>query len=160
MRDLYLMGDYIKAQYIMRRQALEEELQRAAPPATPDLDRTQTLLLEDFARFWEAEPDPEERRKLIATLFEHIWQRDGAIVAVKPQAAFARYFVAANEARAKHPKADPKSGVTKAGATGVSPGLSTPRRAGHRSMARPAVDREVITWRIETSTGNSKRHRR
>jgi hypothetical protein len=49
------MGDYTKAQYVMRRQALEEELQRTAPPATPDLDRAQALL-EDFARFWEAEP--------------------------------------------------------------------------------------------------------
>jgi hypothetical protein len=75
------MGDYTKAQYVMRRQALEEELQRTAPPATPDLDRAQALL-EDFARFWEAEPDPAERRKLIATLFEHIWQKDGTIVAV------------------------------------------------------------------------------
>ncbi len=113
LRDLYLMGDYTKAQYVMRRQALEEELQRTAPPATPDLDRAQALL-EDFARFWEAEPNPAERRKLIATLFEHVWQKDGSIVAVKPQAAFAKYFVAANEARAKHPKADRKSGVTKA----------------------------------------------
>lgn len=126
LRDLYLMGDYTKAQYVMRRQALEEELQRTAPPATPDLDRAQALL-EDFARFWEAEPDPAERRKPIATLFEHVWQKDGSIVAVKPQAAFAKYFVAANEARTKHPKADRKSGVTKAGATGLEPTIVTLR---------------------------------
>ncbi len=62
------------------------------------------------SRFWEAEPNPAERRKLIATLFEHIWQKDGSIVAVKPQAAFARYFVAANDARTKHPKQAGKAG--------------------------------------------------
>jgi DNA invertase Pin-like site-specific DNA recombinase len=136
LRDLFLMGDYTKAQYVMRRQALEEELQRTAPPATPDLDRAQALL-KDFARFWEAEPDPAERRKLIATLFEHVWQKDGSIVAVKPQAAFAKYFVAANEARTKHPKADRKSGATKAGATGLEPATSavTGQRSNQLSYA-------------------------
>ncbi|HEY7830280.1 MAG TPA: recombinase family protein [Solirubrobacteraceae bacterium] len=41
----------------LRRQAIEEELQRLAPPTTPDLDRAQELL-GDFKRFWDAEPDP------------------------------------------------------------------------------------------------------
>jgi hypothetical protein len=72
LRDLYLMGDLTKAQYVMRRQAIEEELQRAKPPTDPDLDRAQALL-EDFARFWETEPDPAERRKLLNALFDHIW---------------------------------------------------------------------------------------
>lgn len=57
LRDLYMMGDFTKGQYIMRRQALEEELQPTTPPTDPDLDRAQALL-EDFAQFWEAERDP------------------------------------------------------------------------------------------------------
>lgn len=65
---------------------------------------------------------------MTTTLFQHVWQKDGAIVAVKPQAAFAKYFVAANEARTKNPKPDQKSGVTKAGATGVEPSFGTPLR--------------------------------
>jgi site-specific DNA recombinase len=154
LRDLFLMGDYTKAQYVMRRQALEEELQRTAPPATPDLDRAQALL-EDFARFWEAEPNPAERRKLIATLFEHVWQKDGAIVAVKPQAAFAKYFVAANKARAKHPEADPKRGVTKAGATGLEPATSavTGQRSNQLSYAPVLAARDTTTCVAQSIAG-------
>ena len=54
-------------------------------------------LLADFARFWEIEPSPAERRKLIASLFERIWELGGAIVAVKPHSAFAPYFEAAQK---------------------------------------------------------------
>jgi hypothetical protein len=56
LRDLYVLGDFTKAQYVMRRQAIEEELQRTKPPVNPNLDRAQKLL-EDFARFWDAEPE-------------------------------------------------------------------------------------------------------
>lgn len=41
---LYALGDLTKAQYIMRRQALEEELQRQGPPAKPAIDRATALL--------------------------------------------------------------------------------------------------------------------
>lgn len=116
LRNLYMMGDFTKPQYVMRRQALEEELQRTKPPVTPALDRAKALL-EDFGTLWETEQNPAERRKLIATLFEQIWQQDGTIVAVKPRSAFARYFTAVEEARSKRPKADLHSGATKAGAT-------------------------------------------
>jgi len=97
---LYVLGDLTKARYIMRRQALEEELQRLAPPADPNLDRAQELL-GDFAAFWRAEPDPAERRKLLANPFDHIWQDSGLIVAVKPRPAFAAYFKALDKARPK-----------------------------------------------------------
>ncbi len=50
---------------------------------TPHLDRAQELL-GDFARFWHAEPNPAKRRKLLASLFDHIWQDAGHIVAVTP----------------------------------------------------------------------------
>jgi hypothetical protein len=122
-----MMGDFTKPQYVMRRQALEEELQRTKPPVTPALDRAKALL-EDFGTLWQAEQDPIERRKLIATLFEQIWQKDGAIVAVKPRSAFARYFTTVEEARSKRPKAGLNSGVTKAGATGVEPCPDTAHR--------------------------------
>ncbi len=135
LRDLYMMDDFTKPQYVMRRQALEEELQRTNPPATPALDRAKALL-EDFGTLWEAEQDPAERRKLIATLFEQIWQKDGTIVAVKPRSAFARYFTAVEEARSKRPKAGLHNGVTKAGATGVQPSSGTPSRSERVARAR------------------------
>ncbi len=99
------MGDITKPMYVMQRQVLEEEPQRAKPPTHPDLDRAQTIL-EDFSRFWDAEPEPAERRKLILSLFAQVWAKDNRIVAVKPNTAFAHYFTAASEVRAKHPKAD------------------------------------------------------
>jgi site-specific DNA recombinase len=39
LQDLYVLGDLTKPRYIMRRQTLEEELQRLAPPADPHLER-------------------------------------------------------------------------------------------------------------------------
>ncbi|MHB1836915.1 MAG: recombinase zinc ribbon domain-containing protein [Solirubrobacteraceae bacterium] len=122
LRELYVMGDLTKSQYVMRRQVTEEELQRTKPPADPDLDRAQKLL-GDFARFWEAEPEPAERRKLLLSLFAQVWAKDGAIVAVKPNTAFARYFTAASEVRAKHSKDGTNSEATKAEATGLDPAL-------------------------------------
>jgi hypothetical protein len=61
-------------------------------------------ILEDFARFWDAEPEPAERRKLVLSLFEQVWQKDGQIVAVKPNHVFASYFTAVSEEQAFCPK--------------------------------------------------------
>jgi hypothetical protein len=122
------MGDLTKPQYAMRRRVVEEELQRAKPPTDPDLDldRAQAIL-EDFARFWDAEHEPAERRKLILSLFAQVWAKDNQIVAVKPNPAFANHFTAASEVRSTHPKADADDEATKAGATGVEPAFVTPR---------------------------------
>jgi hypothetical protein len=110
----------------MRRQIIEEELQRAKPPT--DLDPAHAIL-EDFARFWDAEPNPAERRKLILSLFAQIWAKDDKIVAVKPNPAFADYFSAASEVRNQHPKADAGDEATNTGATGVEPSFGTPSRS-------------------------------
>jgi site-specific DNA recombinase len=139
LRDLYVMGDITKPQYVMQRQVLEEELQRAKPPTDPDLDRAQAIL-EDFSRFWDAEPEPAERRRLILSLFAQVWAKDNQIVAVKPNPAFANYFTAASEVRATHPKADAGDEATNTGATGLEPATSavTGQRSNLLSYA-PAV---------------------
>ena len=49
-------------------------------------------LLDDFARFWDEEPSPLERRKLISTLLDRVSQDGGRIVAVRPRQPFVRYF--------------------------------------------------------------------
>jgi hypothetical protein len=54
-------------------------------------------LLADFGSFWELEPSPTERRKLLTSLFDRVWEHGGAITAVKPRTAFARYFRAAED---------------------------------------------------------------
>ena len=91
LRDLYVLGDLTKNQYVMKRQAIEEELSRHAPPIDPALARAEALL-QDFACFWDEEPSPLERRKLIATLLDRVWQDGGTIVAVRPRQPFVRYF--------------------------------------------------------------------
>jgi hypothetical protein len=91
LQDLYVMGDLTKSQYVLRRQALEEELQRLGLPFDPQLDQAAEVL-RDFARFWAIEPSPTERHRLLATLFDRVWQQDGQVVAAKPHAAFARYL--------------------------------------------------------------------
>lgn len=106
LRDLYLMGDLTKSQYVMRRQMIEEELQRIDPPTDPHLDRARKIL-DDFAGFWATEPAATERRKLLAELFQTIWQEDGQIVAIKPQPPLAPYFTAIRDAQGDRLK-DPK----------------------------------------------------
>jgi resolvase-like protein/recombinase-like zinc beta ribbon protein/recombinase len=142
LRELYPMGDIAKPQYVMRRQIIEEELQRTNPPTSPDLDRAH-VILEDFARFWDAEPNPAERRKLLLSLFAQVWAKDNRIVAVKPNPAFASYFTAASEVRATHPKADAGDEATNTGATGLEPATSavTGQRSNLLSYA-PAIARD------------------
>jgi site-specific DNA recombinase len=96
LRDLYVMGDLSKNEYVLRRQALEEELERTGAPTDPRLDKVDEVL-SDFGRFWDLETEPAERRKLLATLFDRVWQDGGTIVAVKPREPFLRYFRAADE---------------------------------------------------------------
>lgn len=91
LQDIYVMGDMTRAQYLMRRQAIEQELERMAPPVDPQLDKAAAILA-DFGTFWEMESSPAERRKLLTSLFERVWEQNGAITAVKPRAVFAGYF--------------------------------------------------------------------
>ena len=110
LRDLYVMGDLTKSEYVLRRQALEEELARTRSPFDPRLDKAEEVLA-DFGRIWALEDDPAKRRRLLATLFDRVWQDGGTIVAVKPREAFLRYFKAADElARRREKKRGVKSG--------------------------------------------------
>jgi hypothetical protein len=84
----------------MRRQTIEEKLQRLGAPADPGLDRARELL-SDFARFWEIETEAAERRELLLSLFEQVWAQEGRIVAVQPREDFLPYFQAATRCRAK-----------------------------------------------------------
>jgi site-specific DNA recombinase len=93
LQDLFVLGDLTKAQYVMRRQAVQDELERLTPPADPQLSEAEQVLT-DFSSFWEREHAPAERHRLLATLFEQVWQDDGRVVAIKPQPAFAAYFQA------------------------------------------------------------------
>jgi hypothetical protein len=94
----------------MRRQALEEEVERLGPPIDPDIARAEALL-DDFAQFWTIEAAPGERHKLLAQLFDRVWQDSGNIVAVKPRAPFARYFQTVADIQALEEIPGTQSGV-------------------------------------------------
>jgi site-specific DNA recombinase len=121
LRELYVMGDMTKDEYEIRRQAIDEELERIGPPLDPQIERAEEIL-SDFARFWEAEPKAAERRKLIASLFDSVWQEDGQIVAVKPREPFVRYFKLADEA------AQLRTGVERGGKGGGGQTRKKPRK--------------------------------
>jgi hypothetical protein len=93
LKDLYLLGDLTKAQYIMHRQAIQDELERLEPTIDPDLAQAEQLL-SNFAEFWKLETAAAERRQLLLTLFEQVWEDGGRIVAVKPRGRLAPYFQA------------------------------------------------------------------
>jgi hypothetical protein len=93
LQDLYVLGDLPRAQYVIRRQAIEEEVQRLGASADPGIDRAKALL-GDFESFWKLETEPSERRKLLLSLFEQVWAQEGQIVAVQPHEDFLPYFQA------------------------------------------------------------------
>jgi site-specific DNA recombinase len=102
LKDLYMLGDFTKAQYIMRRQAIQDELERLEPTIDPDLAEAEQLL-SNFADFWEVETAATERRRLLLSLFEQVWEDGGRIVAVKPRGHLAPYFQAAAETHESTP---------------------------------------------------------
>lgn len=156
LQELYVIGDLTKPRYVMRRQALEEELQRTAPPTNPDLDRAQALL-ENFAQFWDAESHPAERRKLILTLFAQVWAKDRQIVAVKPHPAFAHYFLTTAETQHTSQEPAPGGEATRAGATGVGAGVCTSgdRDPDGRSITGRFVSLPMRVWRTSSETRRS-----
>ncbi len=106
-------------------------------PANPHLDRAQELL-GDFARFWHTEHDPAERRKLLASIFDHAWQDAGRIVAVKPRPAFGAYFTAIDQARPKPSGTQPKAG-DKSGSDGTRTRYLCRDRARQRLLMSPII---------------------
>lgn len=120
LRDLYVMGDITKPQYAMRRQMMEEELQRAKPQPTPTWTARRQSSKTSRASGTPSQ-SPPSGASWILSLFAQIWAKDNKIVAIKPNPAFANYFTAASEVRATHPKADAGDEATNTGATGVGP---------------------------------------
>jgi DNA invertase Pin-like site-specific DNA recombinase len=111
LQDLYVLGDLTRTQYVLRRRLTQEELQQLTPLAAPDLDRARALL-EDFVQFWRAEIDSAERRKLISTIFDRIWQDSGQIIAIQPRPAFLQYFQSASRAPKKNSSGPHDGGTT------------------------------------------------
>jgi hypothetical protein len=74
--------------------------------------------LPDFSSFWKREHAPAERRRLLATLFEQVWQDDGRVVAIKPQTRLRRLLPARRTPVGRHAVPGP-------GATGIKAALKS-----------------------------------
>ncbi len=91
------MEDLSKSEYLVRRQAIEEQLERTGMPLDPRIDKAEEILGEFAQKFWDHETEAAERRRLVASLVESVSQDQGHIVAVTPREPFLRYFRAADE---------------------------------------------------------------
>jgi site-specific DNA recombinase len=135
LRDLYELGDLVKAEYVSKRDAIDAELDSLSPGVSPDVERARAVL-EDFSRFWDEETDPERRRELVAQLVERVWIDDKRVVAIRRRPRSSR-FSPATAPETKSPPPLVRQGVGKAGATGLEPATSgvTGRRSNQLSYA-------------------------
>jgi hypothetical protein len=92
LRDLYELGDLTKPEYVARRAAIQEELAALAPEPAPNIELGGRVL-DDFDIFWRIEEDPDAKRELLRLIFERVWLDNGRVVAVRPNEAFAPFFV-------------------------------------------------------------------
>ncbi len=91
MRDLYELGDLRRTEYVARRAAINAELSALIPGPIPDLDQARKVL-EDFTIFWNNEPDPANKRRFLALIFENVWLDQDRVVAVQPKPSFLPFF--------------------------------------------------------------------
>ncbi|HVW18279.1 MAG TPA: hypothetical protein VHB30_08510 [Solirubrobacteraceae bacterium] len=94
LKDLYVLGDLTKAQYVMRRQAIQADLELLDPTIDPHIVQAEQLL-SNFSEFWKLETSAKERHRFLLSLFERVCVDGAAIVAVKPRGRLASYFQAA-----------------------------------------------------------------
>ena len=91
-RTLFGLGDITKAEYLERRDRLQQTLNALKP----DRELEETLersagFLADLPAAWHAATD-EQRNSLARLLFEEVRIKDEWVAAVKPQPTFASFF--------------------------------------------------------------------
>ena len=92
LKDLYNWGDLGKSEYLKEREIVQRQL-RALTATESGVSALGKLaeFLSSAARAWD-DADQEQRNRLARSLFQEIWIRDRAIVAVKPQAELEPFF--------------------------------------------------------------------
>jgi hypothetical protein len=96
LKDIYVFGDLTKAQYTMRRQTIQADLELLDPTLDPAIAQAEQVL-SNFSEFWELETSPRERHRFLLSLFEQVFVDGKEILAVKPRGRLACYFQAATE---------------------------------------------------------------
>jgi site-specific DNA recombinase len=92
LRDLYLDGDFSKAEYDQRRADLKAELDALRTPEAPAIEQAAETL-QSLADIWDG-ASLRIRRDMLRTIFEGIYvdMLNGQVVCVKPFAPFVALF--------------------------------------------------------------------
>jgi hypothetical protein len=72
LRDLHELGDLDRPVYLIRREAIQNELTEVAPQPLPELSQAERVL-NDFSIFWRHEADLDAKRQLLQLVFERVW---------------------------------------------------------------------------------------
>jgi hypothetical protein len=99
-KELYLLGDFTRAQYDTRKSILDAELATLEPSLIFDITEAAAALT-DFTRFWTEITDQAERNTILRVIFERITVDDGRIVSVTPREGFLPYFQFGQESGGK-----------------------------------------------------------
>ena len=100
LKDLYVLGDVPKAQYLAERERIKREVAVLEAQASGADTRLIGLagLLANVAKGWEA-ASSEQRNRLTRLLFEEIVIDDKRVAAVKPRPELAGFFALDHQAR-------------------------------------------------------------
>jgi Short C-terminal domain len=100
LRELFVMGDISREEYVGRKRDLETALEAGAnaPTHAEAILVSAARLLRDLGELW-SRATPEERTEIAQTLFSSIRVRDGQIVSAKLAREEYLALVASSEAR-------------------------------------------------------------
>jgi DNA invertase Pin-like site-specific DNA recombinase len=96
LKEMRIEGEITKSEYEQRKKEIESQrnmAQRIAQQAPSDVRQIEDLLakIDQIAEIIR-EGEPEQKKKLIATLFERVEQRDGTVTLVLPRAWAQPFF--------------------------------------------------------------------
>jgi len=102
LRQLFLMGDIARPQYMSERDAIQSMLKQLAPPQLPDLEQA-AVILKDFSCIWQ-NAMPMERKRILHELLDAVWldYEKGPVVAITPKPQYQALFVHIRGRRARH----------------------------------------------------------
>jgi DNA repair ATPase RecN len=91
-KELYVLGDYGKAEYETQRDKILDQLRSLIVPRQPAEHREKMArFLADVPAAWAAATQ-EQRNKLARCLFDLVWLKDNKVIAVKPVLELEPFF--------------------------------------------------------------------
>ena len=91
-KDLYELGDSTRTEYLAKRDSIMTQMESLKPRSMEPghLDRLAEFLA-NIPAAWETATQ-EQRNRLAKALFDQVWLRDKAVVAVKPRLELEPFF--------------------------------------------------------------------